>query len=508
MKKHTLAYALLLAGTGLLSITGTAIVGSVNAENTAKNSSDAPTMSLATSGNLSATHDYAGKDETVYVITGAEGETKSIYLGSTLYSGEEALPYRLNISYALNGNPISAADLAGKSGHVKISYQYEPVTTYQNKYIPFVAMTSISLNSLRFNNVKLTNAKIIDEENLLILGYGIAGLNANLGTDFLPDGFTIEADVSNFALGDSYTVLTSELLANLDVSSLTTVDGLINSVNQLADGAQQLVTGSTALADGANELASGIKKLWDGEKSFQSGLHTLSSGIASASEGAKSLNDGLTKLTENSDALNMGASRIFDSILATTDKELQTSLAPILTPLGIEIPELTQEDYATALDTLIEKINNVLPSQMSAPIVETLTTTKTKLASVDSFCTNLQKYTDGVGTVSAGSAELASGLSTITSKMPELNSGAALLINGTETVYRGAVELTSGATKLKDGINTFKTEGIDRLVNFANQNLSAFTNDIRGTVSAARSYHDFGHTNAKSVKFIVKIAGI
>ena len=506
MKKQVLTYALVLAGASLLSITGTAIASQVNAKDTTRNSHDTNIVKLANTGELS-TFNYTGKDEIVYVTTDAAGAKKSIFIGSTLYAGEDTLPYNLKISYTLDGNPISAANLAGKSGHVRISYQYESVATYQNKYVPFVAMTTVGLDTNKFTNIKLTNAKTIDEDSMLILGYGVAGLNADLGTDLLPDGFTIEADVDNFALDGAYTVLTSELLSDLDVSTLATIDGLIGSVNQLADAAGQLVSGSTALASGASELASGVQRVWNGEKSLQAGVYTLSNGITSASEGASALTDGLSQLTEKNDSLNAGASQIFDSILATTNEKLATSLAPVLAqlaPLGITLPELTQENYATAIDTFIEQTKNILPAQTSAAITQTLTTTKAKLATIENFCTGLKKYTDGVTSVSDGSTKLSDGLSTIESKIPELASGVNQLVSGTETLYRGTVELSSGAAKLRDGIVTFKSEGIDRLVNFANQNLAGFTDNVRGTVYAARSYHDFGHTGAKSVKFIIK----
>ena len=508
MKKSALNYALILAGAGLLSITATAIVGTVNAENTNKDTNSPATVKLATSGNLSATRDYTGKDETVYVVTDADGSTKSIFLGSTLYAGDDTLPYNLKITYTLDGNPISATELAGKSGHVKISYEYESVATYQGKNVPFVAMTTLGLDSQKFTNIRLTNAKIIDEENMLILGYGVAGINANLGTDFLPEGFTIEADVNNFALSTSYTVLTDELLADLDVSALTAVDGLISSVNQLVDGANQLVSGSTALANGAAELTTGVKRLWDGEKTLQSGVYALADGISSASDGAEALENGLSQITANNDALNSGAAQIFDGILGTINETVADLLSP-LAPLGIKAPELTRENYASSIDNLITRIkDSILPSRITDPIIEKLTAVKDKLAGIETFCVGLQAYTDGVAAAAAGSTELSNGLSTIESKMPELTSGMTLITSGTETLYYGAVELTSGANRLSDGINTFKTEGIDRLANFANQNLTAFTDSARRTVSAARSYHDFGHTNAKSVKFIVKTAQI
>jgi putative membrane protein len=88
--------------------------------------------------------------------------------------------------------------------------------------------------------------------------------------------------------------------------------------------------------------------------------------------------------------------------------------------------------------------------------------------------------------------------------MPVLINGASSLANGASQLYNGAVELANGADTLRDGINTFKTTGTDQLRSVANGTLMRLTENIRRSVTAAGSYHDFGHTNAKSVKFIVK----
>jgi putative membrane protein len=471
----------------------------VQAEDSTAEAPANPVKTLA-EGNLSATRELNGRDETVYVIVDATGAKKSTFIGSTLYTGEDTLPFNVKVNYTLDGAEISPEALAGKSGHVKISYKYEPVAMSNYEYVPFLAVTSMTLDTAKFSNVKLVNAKIINAENMMIVGYGVPGLNENLGTGMLPDGFTIEADVQGFALADAYTVIMNEPLADIDTSRLTTVDNLVAAVNQLADGAEQLLAGAGSLADGAHALVAGAQTLRDGGYSLVDGAAALAAGVNSASEGAGTLRDGLAKLAENNEKLNAGASQIFDSILATASEELKEKFSP----LSFNIPDLTQENYAVVIDGVISQVKAMLPAPMSEAIEQQLMETKMKLGSVDEFTKGLAAYTEGVTAAAGGSAELAAGLDTINTKMPVLINGVSSLANGASQLYNGAVELANGADTLRDGINTFKTTGTDQLRNVANSALAGLMDNIRRSVTAAGSYHDFGHTNAKSVKFIVK----
>lgn len=115
--------------------------------------------------------------------------------------------------------------------------------------------------------------------------------------------------------------------------------------------------------------------------------------------------------------------------------------------------------------------------------------------------TGIIGYTRGVATVATGAEELASGLSTINSKTPELVNGLGSLVDGMSELYDGSATLHSG-------LNTLKVSGIDKLVSFANNDLASFTHNARSTVAAAGSYHNFGGSDAKTVKFIVKTASI
>ena len=173
----------------ICTITG----ASVHAENGALH---APQDTKAASA---AAEERASKEETVYVIAGADGKQQSVIVSDWLknpnketslqdvsdltdienvkgdetwtangtsltwdaqgndiyYQGksETELPVTMNISYQLDGKDIAPAELAGKSGKVTIRFEYEnnqyEVRTVngvsQKVYVPFVALTGALL---------------------------------------------------------------------------------------------------------------------------------------------------------------------------------------------------------------------------------------------------------------------------------------------------------------------------------------------------------------------------
>lgn len=415
------------------------------------------------------------QNETVYVMTDENGNTKSKFIGSTLYSGTEELPFTFGITYFLNGQEISAKDLAGKSGHVKIIFNYASTARYQGKYVPFVAITNLVLDHAKFTNIRMTNGKLLHEtpDNYIITGFGLAGGNADLGVDILPDSFTFEADTTDFKLEDIYTVFTNDLIADIDLSMLTDLDSVVNSIYQLSDGLNRIVNGANELTNGLATALDGTKTLYEGSKTLTNGLSELTSHneelIAGVSE-IKNLTPSIAELMqEKIDSLNEQKDD-----LKNQKAELEQQLATI--------PDLPP--YAEARATILAYIDQITAGieQIDAGITK-LTTGLSKLPELNTLYDGIISYTNGVAKAAAGSTTLSNGL------------GA--LVEGQTKLYQGAITL-------RDGLTTFKTSGIDKLVNFAKNNLSRFTNNLRATVRAAGSYKSFGNIEAKSVKFIVK----
>ena len=464
----------------------TVLVNNVSAETTQSN------PAIALEQTLTATNKIASKNETIYAITDSAGEVKNVFVGNTLDADNAELPLELNITYTLDGSAISAEDLIGKSGHVKINYRFTSTKTFSGTKVPFLAVTGTILDSTKFQNVTITNGKIISEtdNNITLAGYAVVGLNENLGTDVLPADFTIEADVTEFEMSETYSLATDELFADIDTSKLTSLDSLINSMNELSSGLDQLIAGADSLSNGLDSAVSGIAKL-------QTGADKLNSG-------ATELVSGLEQLSASNDTLNNGAKNIFSSLLTSAESTLNsnTTLTSLIQAYGqaygITTPiKLTQENYKTAFESLIKFLTAVQSmvqdesqKQVIASAVDTMKASLASLSQVETFVSGLETYTTGVASAAAGASEL--------------SAGTAELKAGIDSLASGATELASGSKTLAEGLTTFKTSGIDKLVSFANNDLNGTLKNLRASVSAAKNYHSYKNSSAESVKFIFK----
>lgn len=428
----------------------------------------------------------SSKNETVYIITDESGNVKTKFIGNTIYSGDEALPYEFKITYFLDGNEISAKELAGKSGHIKIAFDYSSTAKKNGSFIPFLALTTLTLNQNNFSNLKLQNAKVLEEKsgNYIIAGYSITGLNENLDTDILPNSFVLEADTTNFKLENTYTIFTNELIADFDTSKLNDLDNLKNSIYQLQDAMNKLVDGATKLSSGVDSLTSGISKLQSGTDTLNSGAGELATGLSTLKE--KVENELIAKLTTL--ATNLVS-------LSSNSEDLNTKVQGAFTNI---ITSLNTIASNTGDATTTAQINNLISSlETSLPILYTSLGTYT--GSVDAIAT---------GVVNMDTSELTNGITALSSGANTLYTGTTTLKNGMDTLASGANELSAGSKALKDGLITFKTSGIDKLVNFASKDLTSFTRNLRSSITAASSYKSFGGADAKSVKFIVKTPSI
>lgn len=143
------------------------------------------------------------------------------------YKGKssESLPVSVRVSYYLDGEAITPDVLAGKSGTVRIRFDYENHTSEQvtvngrnmEVQTPFVLMSMLFLPSDTFSNVRVTNGKVMaGGDDQIVIGYASPGLSDSLKLESygpaedvtVPDYVEVTADVSEFELGFTATVVT------------------------------------------------------------------------------------------------------------------------------------------------------------------------------------------------------------------------------------------------------------------------------------------------------------
>lgn len=325
--------------------------------------------SLADVTTLSDVENVNG-DET-YTISGS-GSTVWDAKGNDIYyqgTSNKELPVSIAVSYKLDGKAISAEDLAGKSGHVTIrfdytNHQYEMVEINGEKekiYVPFAMLTGMMLDGDNFTNIEVSNGKMInDGSRTAVIGFAFPGLEESLKLNSdkveIPSYVEITADVTDFELATTVTVATNQMFSSMESNKVENLDDLGDSMSQLTDAMSQLMDGSSQLYEGLNtllsksgDLVSGINALANGAASLKDGTKSLSDGSAQLQTGMTKLYDGLATLHNNSSALNGGATQVFNSLLNTANTQIASA--------GLTLPTLTIDNYAAVLNGAIAQMD-------------------------------------------------------------------------------------------------------------------------------------------------------
>lgn len=266
--------------------------------------------------------------------------------GQDLYyqgSIEKALPVDMTVTYQMDGQTVTPGQIAGKSGHVTIRFdyenrQYEMVEidgTEEKIYVPFAMLTGLLLDSDRFSNVTVSNGKLFcDGSHTAVVGVAFPGLQEDLAMEKdrldIPDYVEIEADVKDFSLATAVTVASSGLFDQLDDETLEKLElgELTGGIGRMTDAMDQLMDGSSQLYDGLCTLLDSSQQLIDG---------------------VDRLCQGLNELTAHNSQLNGGAKQVFESLIAAANSQLQTS--------GLTVPELTVDNYSQVLESLLQQLD-------------------------------------------------------------------------------------------------------------------------------------------------------
>ncbi|MBR4514040.1 MAG: hypothetical protein IKO61_04060 [Lachnospiraceae bacterium] len=294
------------------------------------------------------------------------------YQGTT----DKSLPVTMKATYYLNGSEVKPAELAGASGRVKIRFDYTNNATVTKKvagkeeemHVPFLALTGMILNS-DFSNITVTNGKVTTEGNSnIVVGYALPGLTESLDIDkddtlgglTLPDYFEIEADVNNFSMDMTMTVLVDASAFQID-GELDTSE-LDDLVNKLDDAGKQLEDGSKQLADGAKQLDSGTGELSTGASKVAGGADQLAGGLGSLTNGADQLAGGLSQLEQSSGVLSNGVGTL-NSSAAALSNGIDTLDAALNAPMSEDTKNAT---YALAYGQAKETAEKAATDQAAA----------------------------------------------------------------------------------------------------------------------------------------------
>lgn len=308
---------------------------------------------------------------------------KDIYYQGT---ATEEPPVTQKVTYYLDGKEISPEDLAGKSGKVKIRFDYTNTTSYtetvngekQTVSVPFAAITGLVLGD-GFENIEVTNGKAeVSDSSSVVLGYALPGLKNSLGIKDkdldgdvnIPEYMEMTADVKNFSMPAAMTfVVNASDYVSTDGIDTSDLDDMINDLKdastQLQDGSNTLAEGTDTLADGLSTLqsklgtfASGVGTLQNGLKTYTDGVSTLSGGLNKLNSNVPTLSNGITTLNSSAKSLNDGVALLNATVSAKfTDSEKKTLLDQVHSTLESQKSEIEKQAQTTVASqkTAIQK---------------------------------------------------------------------------------------------------------------------------------------------------------
>lgn len=226
-------------------------------------------------------------------------------------TGTKQLPVSVKLRYELDGQEMSAKDMEGKSGHLKLTISftnnYSEVKNINGKSIvihpSYLAGGMLNMSTGNFTNVKCESGKIVnDGTNEMLAFANIPGLNETLksaGLDKvnnqlgISDDVTVEADVNNFDLGSIMVGMTNEIDLASELGEIGSVSELTDGIDQLMDADDQLIDGSKQLYDGTTQLKEQAAPLTGSSDQ----VRQLSSGAIQLNDGVKALQTGISQYT-------------------------------------------------------------------------------------------------------------------------------------------------------------------------------------------------------------------
>ena len=345
-------------------------------------------------------------------------------------TGTKQLPVSVKLRYELDGQEMSAKDMEGKSGHLKLTISftnnYSEVKNINGKSIvihpSYLAGGMLNMSTGNFTNVKCESGKIVnDGTNEMLAFANIPGLNETLrsaGLDKvnnqlgISDDVTVEADVNNFDLGSIMVGMTNEIDLADELNGIGSVSELTDGIDQLIEADDQLIDGSKQLYDGTTQLKEQAAPLTGSSDQ----VRQLSSGAIQLNDGVKALQTGISQYTAGASAINEGVNQLYGipqnagliQSAVTTSTEEQASLVD------------GSQAVADGLGQLLDKLNGANVTASVKEMNGLLTKSKTDLEGMAKTLGEDKRTLEGMQTDLTNASTELSGLSDLKDKLDNL----------------------------------------------------------------------------------------
>ncbi len=473
------------------------------------------------------------------------------------------LPLTVSISYYLDDQPSSAADLAGKSGSLKIiitfynNLNYEepvsyynhadnPATAIETNYVPLLVQGTFSVDLNRYSNIEVQDGNTVitgqsAAVNFMSFPYPESSITISM------DGSDIELDKITFVVSPQMPPLPvidieDELLQMLEGVSL-----LGGGIRELSDGADQLLQGLTRFqAESAkmaenSEMITALITTYGGQiKNYKSLFDQVNpdqfaQSLNSIEELLKALNDlPDPKLISNEIAAISGSAGGLTGQIGKLNSRLanlESSGSIIRAEAGrlMANSEPGSEPYALGL-LLLEREKEISSAlSQSNYIADELNLLSTTVGSLDQQWQN--SHLPGMLTIQElgllTDNDPSAMLDQLTALFGELGrleeyfaqidsflSEAEAMLGELSKLPEALDQMVSGQTQLRDGLNELHINGIlameEGLIEGINESRhgKAKIELMQKLADDYRSYADNDHNRSSEVQFIIQTAAI
>lgn len=422
------------------------------------------------------------------------------------------LPVSVKLRYELDGQEMSAKDIEGKSGHLKLTISftnnYSQVKNINGKSIvihpSYLAGGMLNMSTGKFSNVKCESGKIVnDGTNEMLAFANIPGLNETLrsaGLDRvnsqlgISDDVTVEADVNDFDLGSIMIGMTNEIDLASELGEIGSVSELTDGIDQLIEADDQLIDGSKQLYDGTTQLKEQAAPLTGSSDQ----VRQLSSGAIQLNDGVKALQTGLTAYTNGVDTLGVNAKAMYG--ISAGVKDAYEGVSKVQ-----EGKEQSLKDGAKSVSVGLDNLYNALYGQGVFTTTENLNTTLTNsITDLDKMSETLGKGNDTLSAMSKSLEDANTSLAGLESTEKQLNQALSEIVttemknnqivtNNNATIKADQEAINAVKSSLKSSITTIKQAQADLSAEGKDEEaykLDSYANDLNNELTAIDSIND------------------
>ncbi|HHU06066.1 MAG TPA: hypothetical protein GXZ65_06270 [Clostridiales bacterium] len=498
-------------------------------------------------------------------LTGNE-LTFSMGSGRFYYQGNmksTLLPWHFDISYSLDGDALSAEEIAGKSGALEINITTKDSAYADNAFFEnYMLQVSLTLDTSKCRNISADGATVANAGKDKIINYTVMPNSAGK--------LKLSADVTDFEMKP---IQITAVPLSISVDTPDT-GSLSDELSPFSDAIRQLRDGASLLAEGIGELRNGFAGYKNGFTELRGGSAGFLGGIKSLAEQSPALNEGSAAILEGlktlSASLETGQLSSLAQLSELPGALYQLSIAAEQVASGLTELETSFSQGYAALSAAIEALPSqaldtsvlaALSASTDPNVLALLSTYQGQLEAImrlKATFESLKPLFDGVSPAlslsASGLSEISHNLLSISTAMnPSLSasdlnesagglkSGIDLFLANYESFHQGLTEYTAGVKELENayleldaGIGSLYggtaefTKGLDGLYGGASElsegtnELFSKTGDMDGLISekieellSGFDKSDFVPTSfvsqgqkVSSVQFVFKTAGI